>query len=171
MATASTVTRTLRDGAIVLKDGTATPKSITIQCDEGNLTWTVDPGQAVKMCRGSISGMVKANDVACTGSFTAEWTQLIAASGATNELYEMLTDYAQSVFTSTSTTSGAYTLDIEFTVVDPSDPDNANGTGELITFADASCTVTASEGGEKNTIAVSFTIPAVKPTVARIAAA
>lgn len=169
MATSPTVVRSLRDGAIVIKDGTGTPKSITISCDEGNLTWTVNQNSVAKMCRGSISSFVKGADVPCTGSFTAKWTQLVAASGATNELYEMLTDFDESVFTSTVT--HCYSLDIEFTVVDPSDPDNANGTGELITFADATNFQIVPTEGEENTIAVTFTIPARKPTVARIAAA
>lgn len=170
MASSPTVTRSLRDGTIVVKDGTGTPKSVTVHCDDGNLTWTVTYGVTQKRCRGVATGHVKGDDVFCTGSFTAQWTQLTSDSGATNELYEMLIDHGEDVFTST-TSNGVYTLDIEFSVVDPSDPGGTNDTGEKITFADAVFTSVVLAEGEINKITVNFEIPAVKPTIARIVVA
>ena len=70
MATSPTVTRGLRDGAIVIKDGTGTPKTVTVQCDEGNLTWTESQNAVEKMCRGVATGFTKGPDIFCTGSFT-----------------------------------------------------------------------------------------------------
>jgi hypothetical protein len=134
------------------------------------LTWTVTYGVTQKRCRGVATGHVKADDVFCTGSFTAQWTQLVADAGATNELYQMLTDHGEDVFTST-TSNGVYTLDIEFSVVDPSDPGGTDDTGEKITFADAVITSVVPAEGEINKITVNFEIPAVKPTIARIVVA
>src|SRR6478752_5847952 len=89
------LTRNLRDGELVIKDGTGTPKTLTVLLDEGDLSWTLKQRTLEVKDRGSISAghLRKGDDESVQLSFTARWTQLIGKSVDSADplqLYEML---------------------------------------------------------------------------------
>ena len=78
----SNLTRNLRDGELVIKDGSfGTPKSLTVLLDEGDLRWVVRSRTIEVKDRGSISAghTRKGDDESVALSFTvpAELLQMI----------------------------------------------------------------------------------------------
>jgi len=166
MATHTEVARNIRDGSLVIKDGTpGTPKSCTVACS-GNLKWTETRSLVEIMCRGSIDHRREGDTVGFTMSFDATWFQLIsktAHSGDPVSLYEILSNPG-AYFTSTE--DGAYCLDFEFTVADPN---TTNGNDEKIVFSDVFVEkVDCGEGNDKNTISFSGKGKVRAPTISRV---
>lgn len=161
----STVVKNMRDGTIKLKDGTATPLVLTVTLDEGNLTYAMNANPSFTVFdRGVISHVRKGDEVPITGSFSVKYVDLIAPDAAANEtLYEVITKTDDaSDWISTSTGTDVYTLDLEFLINDP-----GGGTDETVTFPDCAFTdVEFAEGDEFDTLSVSFTSIATRPTVA-----
>jgi hypothetical protein len=163
------LTRNLRDGELVIKDGSGTPKTLTVVLDEGDLSWTLRQRTLEVKDRGSIAAghLRKGDDESVQFSFTARWTQLIGKSADAADplqLYEMLMFADGSGVTSTSSAGQQETLTFEFTVVDP-----AGVASEKIVFAKVYReTLTMSEGDDSNVIAFSGRSFATKPTVTRV---
>lgn len=163
----SNLTRNLRDGELVIKDGSGT--LLTVLLDQGDLTWTQRQQTIEVKDRGSISGghLRKGDEESTTLSFTAKWTQLIgksASSGDPLQLYETLTFQSGSGVTSTSPAGQQQTLTFEFTVIDP-----AGVASEKISFSKVYReTLTMSEGDESNLIAFSGRAFEVEPAVQRL---
>lgn len=164
------VTRNLRDGELVIKDGTSgTPKSLTLLLDEGDLSW-VERVQTIEVKdRGSLqSGHTrKGNEESISLSFSAKWTQLIGKSfnsADPYQLYEFLTFASDLGLASTSPGGQQDTLRLEFTVYDP-----AGVASEKITFGKVYReTMTMSEGNEFNTISFSGRDFETVPTISRV---
>lgn len=156
--------RTLRDGAIVIKDGDSPVNTCTVACDVGDLRWTETDQRVTVMCRGTIDHHRPGDEVPVELSTTFKWLQLL---GYTNDSSDGITPYEiinnlDSAFTSVDT--GGYALIWEFTVTDP-----AGVASEKITFANvAKNTLECSEGDEFNAIAFTGTDYEVIPTVARV---
>jgi hypothetical protein len=165
MPTVTNVARNIQNGSLVIKDGSATPKSCTVACS-GNLKWSESRTMVEVLCRGSVDHRREGNTVGFTVSFDAAWYQLIsktANSGDAVSVYEILSNPG-SYFTSTE--DGAYCLDIEFTVADPN---TTNGNDEKITFPDVFIEkVDCSEGEDKNMIAFSGRGKVRAPTITRV---
>lgn len=148
------ITRNLRDGELVIKDGSSPARALTLLLDEGNLTWTVRQRTIEVKDRGSIaSGHTRKGDEESVAvSFSAKWTQLLgkSANGADPlQLYEMLMFAAGLGLTSTSPIGQQDTLRFEFTVLDP-----AGAASERITFSKVYReTLTMSERDDYNRIA------------------
>lgn len=166
----SNVTRNLRDGELVIKDGTGgTPKSLTVLLDEGDLKWVVRSQTIEVKDRGSIAAghTRKGNDESVSLSFTAKWTQLLgksANSGDPLQLYEMLMFVSGAGIASTSGAGEQDTLTFEFTVVDP-----AGAAGEKITFSKVYReSLTMTEGDDANLIAFTGRSFATRPVVIRV---
>ena len=73
----SNIVRNLRDGELVIKDGTpGTPQSLTVLLDEGDLRWTVRSQTIEVKDRGSIAAghTRQGDDESVALSFTAKWT-------------------------------------------------------------------------------------------------
>jgi hypothetical protein len=163
------LTRNLRDGELVLKDGSATPKVLTVVLDEGDLTWTQRQQTLEIKDRGSIAAghLRKGDDQSVALSFTARWTQLVgksAAPGDPLQLYEMLMFAEGSGIESTSGPGEQETLTLEFTVVDP-----AGVASERITFEKVYReSLTMSEGEGSNLIAFSGRAFQTQPAVERV---
>lgn len=163
----SNLTRNLRDGELVIKDGSGT--LLTVLLDQGDLTWTQRQQTIEVKDRGSLSGghLRKGDEESTTLSFTAKWTQLIgksASSGDPLQLYETLTFQSGSGVTSTSPAGQQQTLTFEFTVIDP-----AGVASEKISFSKVYReTLTMSEGDESNLIAFSGRAFEVEPAVQRL---
>jgi hypothetical protein len=164
------LTRNLRDGELVIKDGTTpTPQSLTLILDQGDLSWTETTRTIEVRDRGSISGghTRPGDDESVQLSFTARWTQLIgkfASSGDPLQLYEFLNFLAGLNVVSTSAAGEQQTLAFEFSVVDP-----AGVAGEKITFAKVyKESLAMSEGDDANTITFNGRDFEVRPTISRV---
>lgn len=164
------LTRNLRDGELVIKDGSSgTPKSLTLLLDEGDLTWTERSHTIEVKDRGSVrlGHTRKGNEESVTLSFSAKWTQLIgkaANSADPLQLYEFLNFVSELGLTSTSAGGQQDTLRLEFTVYDP-----AGVANEKIIFSKVYReTLTMSEGNEFNQISFSGRDFEVAPTVDRV---
>ncbi len=163
------LTRNLRDGELVIKDGSTPPQSLTVLLDEGDLSWTHTQQTIEIMDRGSItSGHTRPGDDESTQlSFTAKWTQLIGKSHNTADpltLYETLMFQPGAAVASTSRDGEQKTLTFEFTVNDP-----AGAAHEKIVFTKVyRDSLTMSEGEKTNLIAYSGRAFSTAPTVSRI---
>ena len=166
----SKIVRNLRDGELVIKDGTpGTPQALTVLLDEGDLRWTVRSQTIEVKDRGSIAAghTRKGDDESVALSFTAKWTQLIgkAANPADPlQLYEMLMFASGTDVVSTSPAGEQETLTLEFTVLDPK-----GAASERITFSRVYReSLTMSEGEEANLIAFTGRAFEVAPVVERV---
>jgi hypothetical protein len=161
--------RNLRDGELVIRDGSDPFLSLTLLLDEGDLTWTQRLRTIEVKDRGSIAAghTRKGDDESVSLSFSAKWTQLIgksASSGDPLQLYELLTFASALDLTSTSGSGQQNTLRFEFTVTDP-----AGVASEKITFAKVYReTLTMSEAADYNVISFTGRDFEVAPTVTRI---
>jgi hypothetical protein len=168
MAT-SQLTRNLRDGELVIKDGSATPVVLTVILDEGDLSWTQRLRTVEIKDRGSISAghLRKGDDESVQLSFTARWTQLIGKSANPADplqLYETLMLTPGSGVVSTSGTGQQDTLKFEFTVVDPT-----GVASEKIVFTKVYReSLTLSEGDDTNVIAFSGRSFETAPQISRV---
>jgi hypothetical protein len=168
MAT-SQISRNLRDGELVISDGSIPPLTLTVVLDEGDLTWTQRQRTIEVKDRGSIAAghLRKGDDESVQLSFTARWTQLIGKSALETDplqLYETLMFASGTGVTSTSGAGQQETLTFVFTVVDP-----AGVAGETITFSKVYReTLTLSEGDDANLIAFSGRAFETSPTVSRV---
>jgi hypothetical protein len=168
MAT-SQVTRNLRDGELVIEDGSAAPLALTVILDQGDLSWTQRLRTVEVKDRGSIAAghLRKGDDESVQLSFTARWTQLIGKSANPADplqLYETLTLAPGSGVISTSGAGQQDTLKFEFTVVDP-----AGVASEKIVFSKVYReSLTLSEGDDANVIAFSGRSFETAPQITRV---
>lgn len=163
------MTRNLRDGELVIKDGSTPPKSLTVVLDEGDLSWTNKLKTVEVKDRGSISsGHTRpGEDESVELSFSAKWTQLIGRSHSASDplaLYETLMLDAAAGIQSTSQPGEQLTLTLEFTVSDP-----AGQASEKIMFLKVYReSLTMSEGDKANMIAFKGRSFSTAPTVTRV---
>lgn len=157
----SAVTRSLRDGAIVIKDGDSPVNVCTVSCDDGDLRWTERYEKVVTRCRGTISSRRSGDEQECQLSFSVHWRNLVNAAveagSAAYMPYEFINFLPDEMV---STSSGLDTLDYFFTCTDP------DGTAtELVTFTDVFCTELTCQEGDPNTIQFSGEGATERPTV------
>lgn len=165
----SQLSRNLRDGELVIRDGSTPAQVLTVLLDEGDLTWTQRQRTIEVKDRGSITAghTRKGDDESVSLSFTARWTQLIGKS--VNEadplqLYELLMFSNGAAVVSTSEPGEQETLTLEFTVLDP-----AGVASERITFEKVYReSLTMAEGNESNLITFSGRAFQTAPTVTRL---
>ena len=161
--------RSLRDGELVIRDGSSPAQTLTVLLDEGDLTWTQRANTIEVKDRGSIAAghTRKGDDESVSLSFTAKWTQLIGkAANALDplQLYEFLMFAAGANVESTSGDGEQDTLQFEFTISDP-----AGVAGERVTFAKVYReSLTMSEGNEANLISFTGRDFEVAPVVVRV---
>ena len=165
----SQLTRNLRDGELVLKDGSSPPLVLTILLDQGDLTWTQRQHTIEVKHRGAITGghTRKGDEESVHLSFAAKWTQLIGKSALAADplqLYEMLMFLSGSGVVSTSAVGEQETLQLEFTVRDP-----AGVASERIIFHKVYReSLTMSEGKDSNLITFSGRSFEKAPKVQRV---
>lgn len=165
----SQLTRNLRDGELVILDGSATPMTLTLVLDEGDLTWTQRQRTIEVKDRGSIAAghTRKGDDESVSLSFTARWTQLLGRSANAADplqLYEMLMFAEGAEVVSTSQAGEQETLTLQFTIVDPA----GVGSERVIFEKVYRESLTMSEGNESNLIAFSGRAFQTAPTVERV---
>ena len=169
-------TRNMRHGSILLKDAQATPNSLAIDIDEGNLSFDeATPGVVVKN-RGALDHWSKGEEQPVTLSFTLKFTQYgsrsaksIAGAGAggavTGFSARDFLENAGSLLTSASGRTDVFTCDVWFTIVNPVVTGDQQ---EILKFTNFKCeNLKFSEGAEFNTIAVSGRALLTTPTSAR----
>lgn len=165
MPTYTNVVRTVRDGTLVIKDGSGTPKSCTAACS-ADLSWTQTREMKEVKCRGTIDHRREGDVQGFELSVSFKWFQLIsktANSGDPVSVWEILSNPG-GYFTSTE--DGSYCLDFEFTV---SDPNTTNGNDEKIVFSDVFIeTVNPSESDDENMISFTGRGKVYAPTVTRV---
>jgi hypothetical protein len=165
----SNITRNLRDGELVIKDGGGA--QLTVLLDQGDLTWTERRQTIEVKDRGSIASghLRKGDDESVAVSFTAKWTQLLGKSAAETDplqLYEFLTFQPNAGVTSTSAGGEQETLTLEFTVLDP-----AGLASEKVVFEKVYReSLTMSEGADANLISFTGRAFQTGPTVTRVSA-
>jgi hypothetical protein len=166
----SNIVRNLRDGELVIKDGTTpTPLSLTLLLDEGDLNWSQRTNTIEVKDRGSIvDGHTRPGDEESVSlSFTTKWTQLIgkAANPADAlQLYEMLMFASGTDVVSTSGAGQQDTLRLEFTVTDPT-----GQASEKISFDKVYReSLTMSEGDDFNVISFRGRDFETAPTIDRV---
>jgi hypothetical protein len=163
------VTRNLRDGELVIKDGSDPVQSLTVLLDAGDLSWTQRQRTIEVKDRGSIADghTRKGDDESVSLSFTARWTQLIgksASPGDPLQLYETLMFASGSGVASTSADGEQDTLTFEFTILDP-----AGAASEKVTFEKVYReSLTMSEGDDSNLISFTGRAFQTAPTVTRV---
>lgn len=165
----SQITRNLRDGELIIRDGAATPLFLTVVLDEGDLTWTQRQRTIEVKDRGSISTghTRKGDEESISISFTAKWTQLLGKSVHSADplqLFELLTFTPGAGVTSTSAPGEQDTLTFEFRVLDP-----AGVASEKIMFQKVYReTLTLSEEKDANLIAFSGRSFSSQPIISRL---
>lgn len=167
--TYSTAIRNLRNGALVIKDGSDPVNTCTIACDMGDLSWTVAKEFQEQRCRGVLTGKREGDEQGCQVSFTVKVQQLIGYTENTSDPitpYEILHNVGDT-FTTTASNGDHYATTLVFTL---SDPNSANsGTDETVTFPTFACeSLEFGEGDAEDTISVSGTCLEVAPTIARV---
>ena len=166
---ASQLTRNLRDGELVLLDGSNPPQSLTLVLDEGDLNWMQRQRTVEVKDRGSIAAghTRKGDDESVSLSFSAKWTQLLGQSASAADplaLYEMLMFVDGAGVVSTSQPGEQETLTLQFTVLDP-----AGHASEQITFEKVYReSLTMSEDADSNLIAFSGRAFQTTPTISRV---
>ena len=161
----SQLTRNLRDGELIIRDGDAA--ALTVVLDDGDLTWTETVNTVEVKDRGAIAtGHTRPGDDASVElSFTAKWTVLAGGADDPLGLYEVLS-FSRDGLVSTSPAGQQQTLTLEFRVADP-----AGGDAETITFPKVyRQSLTMSEGEDANRIAFSGRAFVTRPNVTAAAA-
>lgn len=164
----SNLTRNLRDGQIVIKDGTATPISTTLLLDTGDLSWTEKKNTIEVKDRGVLSHTRPGDQETVDISFSVKWTHLIQGSVTFSDghmLYELFNEL-DSLYVSTSGDGEQYTLKIEFTVAAPA---GVASTGEKIVFAKVyQESLQCGEGTDFNKIDFKGKDFETRPTISRV---
>ena len=157
----SDVTKSFRDGTILIEDGTAvTPLNLTVQFEAGDLSLSglAQGGTSYEttqyLDRGEFGTARKTNRAFPTGSFTAQLTEL---SDGTNETIPDIL-LAQGSFSAAVSTLGAdadvYAVKITLTI---EGTDFGDASDHVMVMNDCVCSLDISEG-DPDTFSISFTV-------------
>ena len=159
--------RNLRDGQLVISDGTGTPLTLTLALDNGDLSWSSPESDVQIKDRGNLDHVRDGDQEAIELSFSSMWTNLVNASeagasaGSANVLYEMIENEG-STYTSVAQAGEKYQLKYAFTVTDPA----AGANTELIEFNSVyKQNLECSEGDDANTLSFSGISYETAPTI------
>lgn len=155
----STVIKNFTDGSLVIKDGTGTPLSLTVQFENGDFALS---GLKAKLretvayeSRGRFKGLRHTTRTYPTGSFSAHFAEF--SEDATGTLGDAIlkqgTKWAAAVSTS-GANAEVYTVDLIF-MVECSNHESGV-TDATFTLEDCECSIDFSEG-DPSTFSVSFT--------------
>lgn len=145
-------TRNLRDGTLKIADagGTGGANVITVDLEEGDLSWTERKPRTIVTDRGVLDHARLAAEEPVEVSFTMKFQSFSVHDTITP--YDALTQSGgAAAWVNDETDSDAFGCILEFTIDDP-----ANGTDEVVTFARFHAEeFPFAEGEEYNTLAVS----------------
>jgi len=154
--------RNLRDGTIIISDGTGTPNTCTVELEEGTLQWTEDRTARQVKDRGALSHFRTGdqNFVALSFSFMMDEYQALTA-GAAAKPYEALTKSGMaSAWASVGESYEPYLVDIIFKVANP----NSSANREVLQFDNFHADTVEVSEGDPNMISVSGAARCVAPT-------
>lgn len=130
------IARNLNDGVLKVKDGSATPKSLTVALDQGELKWERKTAVQPIYDRKTIKGQRRGRDQIVDISFRVAYDFIAGdTSGTTPSLSEVLHGDGLAAtlgWTSKDKTNSDYVVDLEFTITAPSGSGEKN---EVITFS------------------------------------
>lgn len=151
----SNAPRNMRDGIIIIRDGSATPKTLTLSLDEGNMKFTVKKPSFTIMNRGKIDSRKTGDESPTDVSFgvkVQQWSYEYVNSGLS--LYDALngTGGAADAGWISADECGPFSVDIEFRMKNPCNPSQY----EVLIFRKYHAeSVSFSENAEANTLEVS----------------
>ncbi len=155
------VPRNMRDGLIIIRDGSPSPKTLTIPIDEGNFKFSVSKPTVVIMNRGKINSRKTGDEVPTPISFGVKFEQWYfdnADNGVS--IYDALNKTGGADDWVSTDECGPFSVDIEFRSKNPCNPAQY----EVLLFrkfhADK---VDFSENNEANTLEVSGTALVPEP--------
>lgn len=161
--------RNLRDGQLVINDGSTVPQTLTVVLDNGDLSWTEKKNPKINRDRGALHSHRPGDDEPVQLKFSLMWTQLIGksvTSGNATEFYEMVNNL-DNTFASVAGCGENFSLEYEFTVTAPCLA--VSGNSEKITFAEVFLDeLQMGEGDDANKIDFSGTDFEPKPTITRV---
>lgn len=157
--------RNLRDGSIIIKDGSGTPKTFTVAVSDGDFNFEEVSNAFIVMNRGTIDSRRSGDQSSTPISFSAKFEQYSYASGASTglSLRDVLKGSAAAVAAGWVSTDacGPWAVTLEFRIADPC---NA-GHYEALTFTDFHAdNVKFGEGAEANVLSVTGTSLVNAPT-------
>lgn len=159
--------KNLRNGTMIIQDGAATPQSITLTLDTGDLSWEETDNLNVVRDRGDLSGLTKGDEEPVTGSFSIKFQQFIKQSfEADPTAYEALKNIgaAASWATTDPNNCGTFATRIIFEIASCV----AGESSERITFEKVHLTKNNfEEGDENNTLSFEFLDNEIAPTVVK----
>lgn len=157
----SNIVKNFRDGALTLVEGTGTPVTYTVTCEQGDLKLS---GQnfALKSYevstyedRGEICGLRKAARKYPTGSFSCYFRGFTGATGSGTIKDFLLFRNAYSGNTSTTSLGDVKTIDIKLTVEGTDFSDSADHT---MTMEDCEILGVDFEEGDPNKLTINFRV-------------
>lgn len=163
------VTKNLRDGELVVKDGTTpTANDITVALDEGDLGIDETLNTVNVLDRGSLDHMRQGDEEPVRVTFTLKFVEYLKQSGDSDpSVYEVLTQQGgAAAWASTNDDGGdVFTLTLEFTIASPTSGDQ-DETITLTKFHPTS--ISFKEGDEYNTLGVEGEAFITRPSVAKV---
>lgn len=158
--------KNLRDGTIKIADsgGTAGTNVITVDVEEGDLSWTEANPVDMISDRGTLDHARQGNDEPVEGSLSIQYQYHLDPNSATVTPYEAVTQQGEaSAWVSAASNSGdAYAVVLEFTMTDP-----AGATSEVVTFGEVYVeNIEFSEGSPSNTLTFNFRGLETRPSYA-----
>ena len=161
------VTKNLRDGELMLRDGDDPVNSQLLALDEGNLQFNVpDPKEQI-LDRGTLSHLREGDEQPVTGSFAVKFTELYNQGSndiTPYEAFKQLNGAADWVSTN-SDGGGVYTIEMRFTVRSPTSGES----DERITFAKTYAKSIDFQENNPSMLTVNFVDFETAPTVLKVA--
>ncbi len=142
--------RNLRDGVIVIEDGSTPANSLMIVCEEGNLNWNETSDIKQIKDRNRISHMRLGEEEPVAFSFSVHYKYSVASAAEPLSPYEVFHHQdGAAAWVTTNICGDVHTVDIKFTMPDPC----AAGESETIIFRRVPLpNVSFEEGDESNEI-------------------
>jgi hypothetical protein len=150
----SGTTRNMRDGTIIIRDGSPTPKTLTIKIDEGNFNFSVKTPSFVVMNRGRIDSRKTGDETPTDINFgvkVEQWSFDYVDTGISiNDALRGIGGALAAGWVSTDE-CGPFSVDIEFRMKNPCNPAQY----EQLIFRDFHAEqVSFAENAEANTLQV-----------------
>lgn len=161
------LTRNMRDGQILVKDGAS--GSITLDTDEGSLSWEEGNDPRVIKQRGALSHLRSGDEEPCKGSFSVKVSKIRGddtGQGGTDTAGTMRDAFRKEGLCNAWTTTGAagepHQVKLVFNIANP----DTTGRREVVTFGKVPCPkFSFKEGEEFDTLDVTFIDNETAPTI------
>jgi len=160
----TTLSRSLRNGRLTIRDGAAPAHELALDADAGDLRWQVAGAYQVVRRRGQLDHVRAAPEQPCAFAFTVRFSNLYGVGASPEAVYEMLTLRPGLGLTSTAPTGWPTALTLIFDVADPTGVCSGRITFAYCYFQ----SVSPAEAASTNLIAVAGFDFETAPTVERI---